>query len=190
MLRSSTLFAACLLAALVAPSWAETRIRPGFNLFTTQQDVQIGAQSAAEVDRTVPLLRGGYPARYNEPGVEGLRDERRNRTPRDAARRRASDDGIRDHERRGRGRAERSVPALFAERGDAGRRRGSADHGARRLRSERDGELLCVSRAAVAAPAVAFPAIPERPSPSGQPRVTCAARGSADRRDAAIGAGG
>ena len=66
MLRSSVLFTACLLAALAEPSLAETRVRPGFNLFTTQQDVQIGAQSAAEIDRSVPLVNGGYPARYIE----------------------------------------------------------------------------------------------------------------------------
>jgi len=60
------LFTACLLAALAEPSLAETRVRPGFNLFTTQQDVQIGAQSAAEIDRSVPLVSGGYPVRYVE----------------------------------------------------------------------------------------------------------------------------
>jgi predicted Zn-dependent protease len=62
-------FSAWLVLAAVlhsAPSAAQTRIRPGFNLFTVQQDVQVGAQSASEIERRVPIVRSGYPAVYVE----------------------------------------------------------------------------------------------------------------------------
>jgi len=46
------------LSALVASgAVAQTKIKPGFNLFSTEQDVEIGRQSAAEVDRQLPILR-------------------------------------------------------------------------------------------------------------------------------------
>ncbi|HYV20875.1 MAG TPA: M48 family metallopeptidase [Verrucomicrobiae bacterium] len=51
--------AGCLLAiVLVAGSTAvaETRIKPGFNLFSVQQDVEIGRQSAEEAERQLPIL--------------------------------------------------------------------------------------------------------------------------------------
>ena len=53
------------LAAIViaAPSSAQTQIRPGFNLFTVQQDIQVGTQSASEIERRVPIVHSGYPAR-------------------------------------------------------------------------------------------------------------------------------
>ena len=35
---------------------AQTRVKPGFNLFTAQQDVEIGSTSAAEVERQLPLV--------------------------------------------------------------------------------------------------------------------------------------
>ncbi len=46
---------ALLLAAGVAE--AQTKINPGWNLFSAQQDVEIGYQSAAEAERQLPLLR-------------------------------------------------------------------------------------------------------------------------------------
>ncbi len=36
---------------------AQTKIKPGFNLFSVEQDLEIGRQSAAEVDRQLPILR-------------------------------------------------------------------------------------------------------------------------------------
>lgn len=58
--------ATCLVVLVGAPALAQTRIRPGFNLFTTQQDIEIGAQSASAIEARVPLIRGGYPASYVE----------------------------------------------------------------------------------------------------------------------------
>ncbi|HET8947199.1 MAG TPA: M48 family metallopeptidase [Candidatus Polarisedimenticolia bacterium] len=47
-----------LMAALLtaAPAIAQTKIKPGFNLFSTEQDVEIGRQSAAEAERQLPIL--------------------------------------------------------------------------------------------------------------------------------------
>jgi beta-barrel assembly-enhancing protease len=36
---------------------AQTKIKPGFNLFSTEQDLAIGSRSAAEADRQLPILR-------------------------------------------------------------------------------------------------------------------------------------
>ena len=36
---------------------AQTKVEPGFNLFTPQQDVEIGRQSAAEVEKQMPILK-------------------------------------------------------------------------------------------------------------------------------------
>ena len=41
---------------------AQTRVKPGFNLFSVEQDIEIGRQSAAEAERQLPIL--------NSPGVE------------------------------------------------------------------------------------------------------------------------
>lgn len=40
-----------------------TTVKPGFNLFTVDQDIQLGRQSAAEVDRQIPMI--------SDPNVEG-----------------------------------------------------------------------------------------------------------------------
>jgi Zn-dependent protease with chaperone function len=37
-------------------AFAQTKIKPGFNLFSVSQDVEIGRQSAAEVERQLPIL--------------------------------------------------------------------------------------------------------------------------------------
>ena len=36
---------------------AQTKINTGFNLFSAEQDVQIGAESAAQAERQLPILR-------------------------------------------------------------------------------------------------------------------------------------
>jgi len=56
---SKHLFIALGVALLVAAptAWAQTRIKPGFNLFSAEQDQEIGRQSAAEVERQLPLLQ-------------------------------------------------------------------------------------------------------------------------------------
>jgi len=41
----------------VSPVWAQTRVEPGFNLFSEEQDVEIGRQSAEEVEKQIPILR-------------------------------------------------------------------------------------------------------------------------------------
>ena len=43
---------------------AQTRIRPGFNLFSVEQDREIGRQSAAEAERSLPILSDGSTERY------------------------------------------------------------------------------------------------------------------------------
>src|SRR5687768_2969849 len=49
--------AVVLTLAMVAPfAQAQTKIKSGFNMFSPEQDVQIGAQSAAEADRQLPLV--------------------------------------------------------------------------------------------------------------------------------------
>lgn len=48
------LLAALLLAAPVVD--AQTKVKPGFNLFSAQQDVEVGTTSAAEVQKQLPLV--------------------------------------------------------------------------------------------------------------------------------------
>ena len=50
--------AALIAAVLMAPAiaGAQTRINPGFNLFSPEQDVEIGTASAVEVERQFPLV--------------------------------------------------------------------------------------------------------------------------------------
>ncbi len=43
---------------------AQTKIKSGFNLFSTEQDVEIGRQSAAEAERQLPLLSNPSVASY------------------------------------------------------------------------------------------------------------------------------
>ena len=70
--RPAVLMAAvsCLTVFTVAstPLLAQpTQVKPGFNLFSEQQDVEIGRQSAAEAERQLPLL--------NDRRVEGYATE-------------------------------------------------------------------------------------------------------------------
>src|SRR3990172_5168067 len=62
----STLLASVLVLSTVsAPyaAWADTA-KPGFNLFTVEQDIEIGRQSAAEAERQLPLLNDRAVDRY------------------------------------------------------------------------------------------------------------------------------
>lgn len=43
---------------------AQTKINPGWNMFSAQQDVEIGAQSAAEAERQLPILRDADVENY------------------------------------------------------------------------------------------------------------------------------
>jgi Zn-dependent protease with chaperone function len=43
---------------------AQTKVSPGWNMFSPQQDVEIGAQSAAEAERQLPLVRDAEVEAY------------------------------------------------------------------------------------------------------------------------------
>jgi Zn-dependent protease with chaperone function len=63
MNRSAQIVARPVIALAIALSLvagvaeAQTKVNPGWNMFSAQQDVEIGAQSAAEAERQLPLLR-------------------------------------------------------------------------------------------------------------------------------------
>ena len=58
----------CVLAAglmtLFSDVAAQTRVKPGFNLFSPEQDVQVGRQSAVQVEQQVPVLRHDAATAY------------------------------------------------------------------------------------------------------------------------------
>ncbi len=62
MNRSAHIFArpalalAIVLSLVAGAAEAQTKVSPGWNMFSTQQDVEIGAQSAAEAERQLPLI--------------------------------------------------------------------------------------------------------------------------------------
>ena len=55
------------LLALSTVAGAQTQVKPGFNLFSVQQDIEIGQQSAAQAERQLPML--------NDRSVEDYVDE-------------------------------------------------------------------------------------------------------------------
>src|SRR6185503_20066997 len=42
----------------------QTVVRPGFNIFSIEQDVEIGKQSAAQVEKQLPMLSDAAVSRY------------------------------------------------------------------------------------------------------------------------------
>ena len=46
-----------LIVAISPVLWAQTKVKPGFNLMSLEQDVEIGRQSASEIEAQLPLLR-------------------------------------------------------------------------------------------------------------------------------------
>ena len=56
--RKNLAAVALTMAAVLAsgPALAQTKIKPGFNLFSVEQDVEIGRQSAVEIERQLPIL--------------------------------------------------------------------------------------------------------------------------------------
>jgi Zn-dependent protease with chaperone function len=66
--RNSSMWRRLLILSLVAlwlPSArAQTKLKPGFNLFSPEQDVEIGKQSAAEVERQLPILHDSEVQTY------------------------------------------------------------------------------------------------------------------------------
>ncbi|HEX6096626.1 MAG TPA: M48 family metallopeptidase [Thermoanaerobaculia bacterium] len=57
----AVMFAVTLMAGAAE---AQTKINPGWNMFSAQQDVEIGAQSAAEAERQLPIVRDSDVENY------------------------------------------------------------------------------------------------------------------------------
>jgi len=59
-------FAAMLMVVALSagPAVAQTKVSPGFNLFSPEQDVQIGQESAAAAEQQLPLVRDGRVQAY------------------------------------------------------------------------------------------------------------------------------
>src|SRR6266498_4123478 len=53
-----------LLVAMPMTGLAQTRVKPGFNLFSAQQDIEIGKQSALEAEKQLQLIRDGRALEY------------------------------------------------------------------------------------------------------------------------------
>ncbi len=58
------LFSAALVGLWTAPAFAQTPVKAGFNLFSPEQDVEIGRQSAAQAERQLPVLGRSSADRY------------------------------------------------------------------------------------------------------------------------------
>ncbi len=54
------------ISGIAAAAVAQTRVDPGFNLFSTDQEIEIGKESAQEVERELPLVRDERVSRYVE----------------------------------------------------------------------------------------------------------------------------
>jgi len=59
-------FSALLLALLLTPgiALAQTKVKSGFNLFSPDQDAEVGSQSAAEAEQQLPILRDPVVQNY------------------------------------------------------------------------------------------------------------------------------
>src|SRR5437870_5280406 len=56
-----------LILALVVTAWAadsRTKLKPGWNLFSTQQDIEMGQQSAKEAEKQLPILNNQQATTY------------------------------------------------------------------------------------------------------------------------------
>ncbi len=56
--------AALTLAVAAGTARAQTVVRPGFNIFSVQQDVEIGKQSAIQAEKQLPMLNDATAQRY------------------------------------------------------------------------------------------------------------------------------
>jgi Zn-dependent protease with chaperone function len=63
---AATVMAAAFAAFTAAPAFAQTPVKAGFNVFSVEQDVEIGRQSAIEAERQLPLLRDSSIQSYVE----------------------------------------------------------------------------------------------------------------------------
>src|SRR3954462_6783007 len=61
-LRAAAMVA--VLAIMPIASFAQTNVKAGFNLFSPQQDVEIGQQSAQEAQQQLPLLNDAQVNAY------------------------------------------------------------------------------------------------------------------------------
>lgn len=52
----------CLLSKALC--FGQTNVKPGFNLFSPEQDIEIGQQSAAEVEKQMPLVKDAAAVKY------------------------------------------------------------------------------------------------------------------------------
>jgi len=68
---SKKLLIVFLFVLVISLAWAQTRVEPGFNLFSMEQDIEIGRQSAEEVEKQIPIPR--LPAVDGFIGVIGQR---------------------------------------------------------------------------------------------------------------------
>lgn len=68
MVRRPRRFRYAALAALLVSgaAWAQRLPKPGFNLFSKQQDIQLGKEAAAEIEKTVELVRDREISAYIE----------------------------------------------------------------------------------------------------------------------------
>jgi beta-barrel assembly-enhancing protease len=66
--RFSAALAVLLALALVPVAEAQTQVRSGFNMFSPEQDVQIGRQAAGQIERQVPLVGGSAQSYVDQIG--------------------------------------------------------------------------------------------------------------------------
>jgi beta-barrel assembly-enhancing protease len=75
MRNRGTLLGGAALAVLLASAGtaaAQTQVKPGFNIFSADQDVEIGRESAAQAERQLPILRDGRVEDYVDRIVADL----------------------------------------------------------------------------------------------------------------------
>jgi Zn-dependent protease with chaperone function len=63
MKKKTTAFALALLVS-ASVGFAQTSIKPGFNLFSAEQDVEIGRGSVAQIEQQLPVLRDSEAEQY------------------------------------------------------------------------------------------------------------------------------
>jgi predicted Zn-dependent protease len=63
---AATLAAIVLVSSIALPAAGQTPLRSGFSLLTPEQDVQIGQQSAAQIDQQMPMVTDPVVTQYVE----------------------------------------------------------------------------------------------------------------------------
>ena len=61
---AAALSVALMVVSAPADATAQTQVKPGFNLFSVEQDVEVGRQAAAQAERQMPVLRDQRAASY------------------------------------------------------------------------------------------------------------------------------